>query len=114
MSGVSKLKASVLLLACFAGGVFFTIAFQATNSPSLRVGARISDPQGYFDQRLRHHVPLRDSTLTSQPGGGVYVYDTRFVLLGHTITSRASVYRFDTNGTVLSIYSRRYWPIFRF
>ncbi len=110
---MSKRMLNCLLLACLAGGVFFTIGFQATRSPSLRVGTTISDPKEYFNQRLRRHVPFRDSILTSQPGG-VYVYDTRFVLLGHTITARASVYRFDTNGTVLSIYSRRYWPIFHF
>lgn len=110
---MSKRILSYLLLACLAVGVLFTIGFQATKSPSLRVGTTIRDPQAYFTQRLRHHLPLRVSTLTSQPGG-VYVYDTRFVLLGREITSRASVYRFDTNGTVLSIYTRRNWPIFRF
>jgi hypothetical protein len=102
-----------LLLACLAGGGVFTIGFQATKSPSLRVGTTIGDPQEYFTQQLSHHVPLRVSTLTSQPGG-VYVYNTRFVLLGREITSGTSVYCFDTNGTVLSMYTRRYWPIFRF
>lgn len=110
---MSKRILSYLLLACLAAGVFFTVGFQATKSPSLRVGTTIRDPQGYFTQQLRHHLPLRVSTLTSQPSG-VYVYDTRFVLLGRAITSRTSVYRFDTNGTVLCTYSRRYWPIFRF
>jgi hypothetical protein len=81
---MSKRILSYLLLACLAGGVFFTIGFQATRSPSLRVGTTIRDPQGYFTQQLGHHLPLRVRTLTSQPGG-VYVYDTRFVLFGRAI-----------------------------
>jgi hypothetical protein len=113
MGAMSKRILSYLLLACLVGGVFLSIGFQATRSPSLRVGTTIRDPQGYFTQRLRHHLPCRVSVLTSQPGG-IYVYDTRFVLLSRQITSSVSVYRFDTNGTVLSVYSRRYWPLFRF
>jgi hypothetical protein len=112
---MSKLNARVLLIACLAGAVIFTICFQATKSPSLRVGTTIRDPQEYFTEQLKHqpHLPLRVSTLTSQPGG-LFTYNTRFVFLGCEITSRTSTYRFDTNGTVLSIYTRRYWPIFHF
>ena len=116
MSAKPKKNARVLLLACLAGAVVFAIGFQAlTKSPSLRVGTTIRDPQEYFTQRLRHvaHLPLRDITLTSQPNG-LYIYHTSFVFLGREITSRASVYCFDTNGTVLSIYSRRYWHILHF
>ncbi len=120
MSDESKLTARVLLLACVAGAVIFTtgfltIGFRATKSPSLQVGTTIGNPREYFEQQLRkrHHIPLRVSSFTSIPGG-VYVYDTSFVFMGCKITSRTSVYRFDTNGTVLSIYSRRYWPILRF
>jgi hypothetical protein len=92
------------------------MGFQATNSPSLRVGTTIRDPQDYLTQRPRHqaHLPLRVSTLTSQPGGGVYTYATTYAFLGHTITVRTSTYLFDTNGTVLKIYTRRCWPIFHF
>jgi hypothetical protein len=112
---MSKLNARVFLLACLAGAVIFTIGFQATKSPSLRVGTTIRNPQEYFTQQLRKqpHLPLRVSTLMSQPGG-LYTYNTRFVFLGREITSKTSVYRFDTNGTILSIYARRYWPIFHF
>jgi hypothetical protein len=106
MSATSKRILSYLLIAGLAGAVFFAIGFQATKSPQLRVGTTIRDPQGYFTKRLRRHVPLRESTLTSQPGG-VYVYSTSYVLLGRTITSTASVYCFDTNGTVLRMESSR-------
>ena len=116
MSAMPKLNARVLLLACLAGAVVFTMGFQAlTKSPSLRVGTTIKDPQAYFTQRLRHqaHLPFRVSTLSSQ-GGGLYTYNTRFVFLGREITSRTSTYLFDTNGTVLKIYSIRYWPVLHF
>ncbi len=118
MTAMSKLNARVLLLllACLVGGVVFTMGFQATKSPSLRVGTTIRDPQEYLTQRLRHqaHIPLRVSTLASQPSGGVYTYATTYAFLGHNITLRTSTYLFDTNGTVLKIYTRRYWPIFHF
>ena len=89
---MSKLNARVLLLllACLVGGVVFTMGFQATKSPSLRVGTTIRDPQEYLTQRLRHqaHIPLRVSTLASQPSGGVYTYATTYAFLGHNITLR--------------------------
>ncbi len=107
---MSKRTVSYLLLACLAATVVFAIGFRPTKSPSLRVGTTIRNPQEYLTQQLRHR-PLRVSTLTSEPSRGVYTCSTSFVLLGREITSRVSVYRFDTNGTVLSIYSRRYWPI---
>ena len=117
MTAMSKLNARVLLLllACLVGGVVFTMGIQATNSPSLRVGTTIRDPQEYLTQRLRHqaHLPLRVSTLSSQPGG-VYTYATTYAFLGHTITLRTSTYLFDTNGTLLRMESGRYWPIFHF
>lgn len=115
MRVISKPKARALLLACLAGAVILAIGFQATKLPSLRVGTTIRDPQEYFTRQLRkqRHVPLRVSSLVSQPGG-VYTYDTSFVILGRRITSRTSVYQFDTNGTLLNIYSRRYWPILHF
>jgi len=110
---MSKRTVSYLLLACLAG-VLFTIGFQATKPPWLRVGTTIRDPEKYFTQQLRTHHSLRVVTLTSQPGG-VYTYNTRFVLLGRGIAERTSVYCFDTNGTVLSIYTTRWqWPILHF
>ncbi len=114
-AAMSKRTAIVLLLACLAGGgVVLTIGFEATKPLSLRVGTTIRDPGKYFDQQLRAHHSLSRVTLTSLPSGGVYTYDTSFVILGRRITSRTSVYQLDTNGTVLSIYSRRCWPILRF
>jgi hypothetical protein len=111
---MSKSKIRVLLLACLAGVVIFTIGFQATKSPSLRVGTTIRDPQEYFEQQLRHQQLSFLQTSSMVRHRGVYSIDTRFVVLGREITSRVSVYRLDTNGTVLSIYSRRYWPILHF
>jgi hypothetical protein len=140
MSAMSKQNVRVLLLACLAGGVVFTMCFRAaTKSPSLRVGTTIRDPQEYFIQQLRHQAhlpisdithtttaspssvlhtyqaqpPLRVITLISEPNGR-YTYLTSFAFLGRVITVRSSAYLFDTNGTVLSINSRRYWPILHF
>ncbi len=113
MSAVRKLKPGFpLLFACFAGAVILMIAFHGTKKPSLRVGATIRDPQEYLSKH-GPRVPFCVGTLVSQPGG-VYTHDTSFLILGRRITSRTTLYRFDTNGTVLSIYSRRYWPIFHF
>jgi len=109
---VSKLKPGVLLLACFAAAVILIIGFQGTKTPSLRVGSSIRDPREYLSA-CGPRVPFCVRTLVSQPGG-VYTHDASFVILGSRITSRVTVCRFDTNGTVLSIYSRRYWPIFHF
>ena len=93
----------------------FTISFQPTKSPSLRVGTTIRDPAEYFRQQARHQAgfPLRH-TITTVGQRHIQV-TTRFDLQGRTITFTTSVYRFDTNGTILSIYNtRRYWPIFHF
>jgi hypothetical protein len=118
MTAVSKLNGRVLLLllACLVGGVVFIRGFQATKSPSLRVGTTIRDPYEYLIQRLGHqaHIPFRVSTLTSQPSTGLYTCTTTYAFLGHKITLKTSTYLFDTNGTVLKIYTRRYWPIFYF
>lgn len=107
---MSKRTVSYLLLACLAGGVVFTIGLHATKPPSLRVGTTIRNPKNYLTQQLRAHRFLQEGNLTAQPGG-VYTSNTRFVILGHAVTERTSVYCFDTNGTVLSIYTQRRWPI---
>ena len=111
MSAVSKLKRGVLLLACFAGAVILIIGLQGTKSPSLRVGTTISDPREYFSRR-GPRLPFCVRTLVSYRG--VYTQEASFVILGSRITSRVTVYQFDTNGTVLRIDSSRYWPIFHF
>ena len=111
---MSKSGFRLLLIVCFAGAMLSTIGFQATKSPSLRVGTTVRDPQEYFEQQLRHkHLPFQESSVT-RTSGGWYTIGTRFVVFGREITSRVSSYHFDTNGTVLSVYSRRYWPIFHF
>jgi hypothetical protein len=109
----SERNAAVLVLVCLAIALILILGLQATKSPSLRLGTTIKDPQEYFTHQLRKHRPLCVSTLTSL-GNVRFIYDTRFVLLGHTITSRVFVYRFDTNGTVLDISTHRYWPILHF
>ncbi len=104
--------AKVLLFVCFAGAAILIIGLQGTKAPPLRVGSSVKDPQDY----LSRHGPRGRfcvTALVKQPGG-VYTHDASFVILGRRITSRTTVYLFDTNGTVLSIQSRRYWPIFHF
>lgn len=113
MKLTSERNAAILLLACLAFALIVTLGLQATKSPSLRLGTTLKDPQEYFTHQLRQHRPLCVSTLTCQ-GNVRFIYDTRFVLLGQTISSRVFVYRFDTNGTVLDIWTHRYWPIFHF
>ena len=110
---MSKRTIIYIWLACLAAAVVFAIVFRATKPASLRVGMTIRDPQQYFTQH-HVHLPLHASTLVSEPNSGLYTYNTSFVVLGCEITSVTSVYRFDTNGTVLSIYTCRYWPIFHF
>jgi hypothetical protein len=95
ISVTSKSELRVLLLACLAGAVIFTIGFQATKSPSLRAGTTVRDPQEYFERQLRRqHLPFQHSSVT-RTSGGWYTIGTRFVVFGREITSTVSNYHFD-------------------
>ena len=110
---MQKRTVSYLLLACLAGGVVFTIGLQASKR-SLRVGTTVRHPLEYFEQQLMHqNLHFQTGAIVGQPGGW-YTINTRFVVFDREITSKVCTYHFDTNGTVLSVSSRRYWPIFHF
>lgn len=115
---MSKRTVIVLSLATLAAGAVFTLGFCATKPLPLRVGMTIKDPWAYFTKQVDAEDKARHTCRTVSlisPADGVYVYSTRLVLLGDRgIATRMSVYRFNTNGTVLSIATRWQWPIFDF
>ena len=88
------------------------IAVITTAPPSLRMGATLKDPRSYFmDQVEANHRGIRRLMPHSVAAGdAVFTCSTQYrVRPNHTIALRSYTYRFDTNGTLLSISSDLKW-----
>jgi hypothetical protein len=99
-----------LIIVVIAGLV--SIEVMTAKPPSLRVGATLKDPRSYFMAQVEaNHRGIRRLMAHSvEASDGVFICRTKYrVRPNHTIALRSYTYRFDTNGTLLSISSEMKW-----
>jgi hypothetical protein len=107
-------KAIVILLSLIAVTIAGLISVRVITDqpPSLGVGTALKDPRSYFNAQVEanHRGIRRLMGRSVAASNGVFLCRTQYRFRSnHNVALRSYTYRFDTNGTVLSISSEWKW-----